>query len=522
MDAFAQLVDTPVFTRVLTGLPQKESLALVRLRSEWRQYVGGAFRLLSVNALTPLAAVAVIAEAKGFHRLRELVLDCAGERSPVEAYAGVVASLRASDVQLERIALRNLSFGSDADQSHQGGLLHQGGVSLSVVRFHVRAFEQVVLLARESAGLQRLELSQVPVTHEFAPTAPLRTLVDLFEDASVLQSLIALKITSCPAGLRCARPAVFGHLGAQLRRLDLTDCQLQAGGAGTLAGALPRMLRLEALLLGGNGIGPIGARSLGEGLRALHETLEELDLSENGLGPTGIQNLAGPLQALPKLRVLRLRGGWASSEGVPALLELLRGCARGLEKLDISQNRLGAPAVRLLLAELPDLPELQWLNLSENSFAVAEFAAQPNAANFARLAEAAPKLRELELSGCGLGSCEFALRVIAKGMPLALQSLTLSASKLREQQLRALVEDLPQLLELQSLAMVQAQIDDAALEPLAALIAGDRMPRLHTLDLRGNMVKLGPHLLRQRLSRSSATLRELRCTRGGKGSTIRD
>lgn len=278
-----------------------------------------------------------------------------------------------------------------------------------------------------------------------------------------------------------------------------------------MASALPQLHRLEVLLLGGNGIGPQGARFLAKDIAAISATLQELDLSENGLGPEGIGILVAPLQGLPKLRSLRLRSGWASSEGIESLLGLLRGLAPQLEKLDLSQNRLGADSLRALLRDLPEMPELQSLSLAENPFATAGLVAMPDASSFESLGAAMPKLSELDLSGTGLGSDEFTLRAIARGMPQSLVSLQLSASKLQDRQLQGLLQELPVLPKLQSLTLVQAQMNDVALNVLLELALGDKLPRLHTLDVRGNMVSAGAiDHFHKRMMCSSSIFRVLR------------
>merc|ERR1712130_11184 len=107
---------------------------------------------------------------------------------------------------------------------------------------------------------------------------------------------------------------------------------------------------------------------------------------------------------------------------------------------------------------------------------------------FNRLAEIAPALRELILDGTGLGSDEFALRAIGKSLPCSLHLLGLSTTKLRVPQLQQLQEVMPPLLELRTLVLASAQMDDACAKELTTLLEKGQMTALQVLDIRGNAV----------------------------------
>merc|ERR1712032_1279663 len=156
------------------------------------------------------------------------------------------------------------------------------------------------------------------------------------------------------------------------------------------------------------------------------------------------------------------------------------------------------------------MPELRSLSLAENIFATIDFATLPGTPNFSRLIEVCPLLEELDLTGIGLGSEELSLRAIASALPPTIVKLQLSASRLREPQLQQLLEVLPPLPELKSLAMTQAQIDNAAAEVLSRLLTFRTVPKLRLLDIRGNPITRKGCIVLQESLRQMPAFRELR------------
>eukprot|EP00928_Gymnodinium_smaydae_P043356 TRINITY_DN2906_c0_g1_i1.p1 TRINITY_DN2906_c0_g1~~TRINITY_DN2906_c0_g1_i1.p1 ORF type:complete len:482 (-),score=87.96 TRINITY_DN2906_c0_g1_i1:1901-3316(-) len=456
MDPWMQL-DAPVLSRLLPCLPQKEALTLAGLARQWTQLAGNGFRLLTIGPGTPLAAAAAATSAGGFKRLRALIVDCRqGDTSFCVAVAELLRRLCSHGVQLERLALRGL-------------ILQEAELGLAVAR--MKLFEAWLQLALSSPALRKLQIDDLDAGSPGAPPAALQRIISMLESPSLSEVLVELKLSKCCQGLRCVRSALFGRLGPQLEHLDLSSSGLRAGGVGTIAQALPQMLQLKTLLLADNGMGPQGAISLARGLEALAATLQELDLSANGLGIEGLQILTEPLRRMQQLRVLRLRGSWAGdADGVGVLLELLAPLASQLNDLDLSNNRLGVSSMRSLLAQLPLMPGLQTLNLSENHFANSDFGAQSAHPNLRALAEVAPALTDLNLGCIGLGSDESALRAISSVLPNTLEKLYLSASKLHAPHLQILQATIPPLPRLRHLVLVQAQMDDIAANVLAAIV----------------------------------------------------
>ena len=127
-----------------------------------------------------------------------------------------------------------------------------------------------------------------------------------------------------------ARNAALGADGAAelcgvewraLRRLDLSDCALDAAAAAALAAA-PSLGRLEELALAGNG----------------------------GLGAAAGAPLAALLARADALRSLDLRGARLGAEGAAALAAALPSVAPKLVALDLGECRLGANGCAALAA----------------------------------------------------------------------------------------------------------------------------------------------------------------------------
>lgn len=129
-----------------------------------------------------------------------------------------------------------------------------------------------------------------------------------------------------------SRPLLENPALENLRRLDLWENQVGAGGVKTIAKA-PHMANLESLDLQGNTIRPSGAQALAESTSL--GRLEELNLRYTQIGRQGFEVLA-------------------ESSGLPRL-----------SKLNLGANNLIDDDLRIL-AESPLFPRLRALNLSSN------------------------------------------------------------------------------------------------------------------------------------------------------------
>lgn len=163
------------------------------------------------------------------------------------------------------------------------------------------------------------------------------------------------------AGVRALATMLRGN--CTIRTLDLVNTGVTAGGLRTLLEALTgRAKPLERLYLGGNGLGP----DAGPTLAALIKDagIRELYLTANHLGDAGVAALTSTVsEAAARPVSLGLGGNGLGPDGARALADALGG----IESLDLgrapSERALGAPPNRTgdagaaaLAAALPGSP----------------------------------------------------------------------------------------------------------------------------------------------------------------------
>lgn len=181
-----------------------------------------------------------------------------------------------------------------------------------------------------------------------------------------------------------------------VRTLDLTNTGLTATGLAALLDALrSRGLPLQRLYLGGNNLGPddagLLAALLREGVTELYlnagrlgdrgvavlaadgldrgEHRITLGLGGNGIGPVGVRSLAARLDRLtaldlarpPSSVALRAQPNLVGDEGAAALAEHLPGS--GLRRLDLRHTGLTGRGARLLAEAVGGDTELELLGL---------------------------------------------------------------------------------------------------------------------------------------------------------------
>lgn len=472
MDFFSKL-DAPVFSRFVFCLHQYEALKLAAVTSAWPELVTAHFRKLVIAPSMPISAACVA--AKGFHRLRKVVLeaeidDCDRGCFFWEAATRLLVQLLGKAV--ESLVVRSLSLsGSSAER-----------------RAQMQFLRTVIEAIPSCPSLQHIGLEDLPFSEDNQVLEWLSVALKNLAPTSMLTSLSFANCAFGSCGVTACVASIPVWIAPKIEELDLSNNVIGVEGAGLLAQALPKFRKLRSLKLSGNGLGPTGAQALRMGLAAVSESLEILDVSFNGLQAEGVASL---VPASLHLKDVCLACNWIAAEGANSLLQMLQSMSHHLTKLDIAQNKLNAEGVWSLLEQWPMMPLLRSLKISENYFARAEFANSP----FRRLSECAPILEELDLKANSLGSSDLVLKELAAHLPLTLTTLHLGAGQFRAPQLQMFIDAMPTMPHLSSLSFVAARLDDDAVDILASASVKDKLPQLQYLDLTGNYAT--PHAVKR-------------------------
>jgi Ran GTPase-activating protein (RanGAP) involved in mRNA processing and transport len=160
--------------------------------------------------------------------------------------------------------------------------------------------------------------------------------------------------------------------GGQLLRLSIQRNGFHTEGCAALAKVLPCLPQLQELDVSDNDISPEGMKVLTPAL--MHMPLRDLKVAENDLGPEGARLLANVLSSLPELSYLDLTDN-VIRQGIADLVSA--DLPPTLTHLSLACNEIDDKGLQAIGAVLHKLPVLKHLQLEENEISdegIAKFA----------------------------------------------------------------------------------------------------------------------------------------------------
>jgi Ran GTPase-activating protein (RanGAP) involved in mRNA processing and transport len=160
--------------------------------------------------------------------------------------------------------------------------------------------------------------------------------------------------------------------GGQLLRLSIQRNGFHTEGCAALAKVLPCLPQLQELDVSDNDISPEGMKVLTPAL--MHMPLRDLKVAENDLGPEGARLLANVLSSLPELSYLDLTDN-VIRQGIADLVSA--DLPPTLTHLSLAGNQIDDKGLQAIGAVLHKLPVLKHLQLEENEISdegIAKFA----------------------------------------------------------------------------------------------------------------------------------------------------
>lgn len=375
-EGFETLAASPIFTEVrrLSCQPGHRGAALAALARA--DHLSKLEKLFLIDDNLALKHLRTLFDSPVALRLSDLVVGGYGEAGNPAA-ARAVAQGRALTGVKELNLGRNPISDDDAEALARSTVLGQLS-SLKVTWCQLTADGALCLVTSPlAAGLEELNLSfnefgdQVASALALSPIPRRLRRLDLcrcgLTDAGVealansphLASVQELDLSANPIGDQALRALAASNYFGALRSLSLRQVRATPSAWRDLfrSPVVGRLLRLDLYEVP---LGPVGAKAVADSHLS---GLRELVMGNNGLGRLGAKTL-GNAAWLGGLVRLSVASNKLDDEGLAALL---RGLSRSeLARLELIQNDLGNAAARALL-DWPGLPDLVEVGLSGNA-----------------------------------------------------------------------------------------------------------------------------------------------------------
>ena len=260
--------------------------------------------------------------------------------------------------------------------------------------------------------------------------------------------------------------------------LCLSNCNINADGAKTMAGGLKHCTNLQILGLDNNSIGTGGAKALADCLSNC-TNLRNLSLGNNSIHTDGVKALADSLKSCTNLKMLSLKKNDIDADGAKALATCLMQCPN-LQTLDLEDNKIGTYGAKALADCLKYCTDLQGLGLLNNSIGTG------GAQALADCLSHCTNLKNLILGNNSIGTDGARALADCLNHCTDLRKLFLSNNSIHSDGVKALADSLKYCTNLEILYLKNNDIGADGAFALATCLK--QCPNLQTLDLDNNKI----------------------------------
>ncbi|XP_058617839.1 NACHT, LRR and PYD domains-containing protein 12-like isoform X5 [Onychostoma macrolepis] len=423
-----------------------------------------------------------------------------------EGYKALASALRSNPSHLIELDLT----GNDPGQSgvkQLSDLLQDPDCQLKTLRFLGPAADEACQYVTGIVGKNPLLLRELNLSeHELGDTR-VNQIAALLQDKHCQLNTLILNNCCITEGGCHVLAAALNSNPSNLTELDLSENKLGNPGMKIILTLFENVqCRLEKLNITDEGCAALAS--------AFNSNLRELDLSRNQIRDSGVTEISSLLRNSQTLQILSLNNCCITEGGCHVLAAALNSNPSNLTELDLSENKLGNPGMKIILTLFENVQcRLEKLKLSDCSITEEGYKALSSA-----LRSNPSHLIELDLTGNDPGqsgvkqlsdllqdpncqlktlrflgpaadeACQYVTGIVGKN-PLLLRELNLSGHELgdtRVNQIAALLQD--KHCQLNTLILNNSCITEGGCRVLAAAL-NSNPSNLTELDLSEN--KLG-------------------------------